>query len=109
MNRDKTLLKELQAFNAVAAGQVANTVVPSKGPTYLAFFIEYKSSGTLANDVTMAADITNVQVKVNGDAIVVPPGGHSTGAVELKLCLVAKFVGGAMIDATFDAATGHPD
>jgi hypothetical protein len=69
MNRDKTLLKELQAFNAVAAGSVANTVAPSNGPTYLAFFIEYKSGGTLANDATMKADLTNIQVKLNGDSI----------------------------------------
>jgi len=70
MNRDKTLLKEQQAFNAVAAGSVANTVVPSRGSTYLAFFIEHKAgAGVLANDATMAANILNVQVKVNGDSI----------------------------------------
>jgi hypothetical protein len=56
---------KLPSFSAVAAGQTANLTIP-KGPTYRGLFLEYRTSGTLAVEADMSADITGIRVKVNG-------------------------------------------
>jgi hypothetical protein len=55
----------LPSFSGVAAGQTATVDVPVRG-TYYNIALEYRESGTLANQATIEAAITEIRVKING-------------------------------------------
>lgn len=59
---------KLPSFNGVAAGQTATVQIPL-GATYHDITLEYRESGTLANQATLEAAIEKVIVKLNGKAV----------------------------------------
>ncbi|HEV7283954.1 MAG TPA: major capsid protein P2 [Kaistia sp.] len=59
------LFLKLPSFNAVAAGQTANLLVP-RGPTYRQVLLDYRKAGTPATEAQMRTDLTKIRFKVNG-------------------------------------------
>ncbi|OEJ64654.1 major capsid protein P2 [Magnetovibrio blakemorei] len=67
--RDVT--RELQSFNAVGVGQVANLSLPADGSTYRYLILELKhTASTLCAVADFGTHIDNIKLKVNGEPMI---------------------------------------
>lgn len=69
-------LRKLPSFNTVGANANSALIAP-KGPTYRAFILKYSEGGVDADEATLKAAISRIQLKVNGTSRFDVSGKHA--------------------------------
>nr|BDD44507.1 hypothetical protein 7 [Moraxellaceae bacterium] len=70
----RKITRELQSFNAVGAGQVANLSIPTDGPTYRGLILEHKhdpgaAPGTLCAEADFGSNVDRFKLKLDGEPL----------------------------------------